>query len=428
VKLYVDLETLQLIEGPGFRNPTSSLRFKRGDAAQIEVTFLAGGTTPVAIGDPLNLEIQFGIKPRNRYDIGYLVRSASWIMPTTEPPIYRCSPSFNTIELNSALGVGSATGSELAEITLMGEITWREGSAEPTSTRTFLVVVENDVNRGTEGVPTSAEPPYPAPLSIMTTGNLAGSAVLHNATQTLSSSQKAQARANIGAQTEITNGSLSIARTAGLQSALNSKAEANHQHVIPGTGEAVEAAVMTKVGIAAGLSTNDLSPALQAQHLLVVNDGMVWLHSPLWPTDPIVLKAGEVTPPPAGPSSTTYIAAAQYGTIQETVLLTGVSPGTYLITLSLANYSTSMWSSHNLVITDPNFANGTIFFDPYIGDFAFMALAPEVVFALNEPAFAPNPQIGTVMCTVTNSCDLVVYGSLPVTGDYVELTITLTPI
>ena len=166
MKLYVDLETLQLIEGPGFRNPTSSLRFKRGDAAQIEVMFLAGGTTPVAIGDPLNLEIQFGIKPRNRYDIGYLVRSASWIMPTTEPPIYRCSPSFNTIELNSALGVGSATGSELAEITLMGEITWREGSAEPTSTRTFLVVVENDVNRGTEGVPTSAEPAYPAPSSI----------------------------------------------------------------------------------------------------------------------------------------------------------------------------------------------------------------------------------------------------------------------
>ena len=37
----------------------------------------------------------------------------------------------------------------------MGEITWREGAGEPTSTRTFTVVVENDVNRGTEGVPTS---------------------------------------------------------------------------------------------------------------------------------------------------------------------------------------------------------------------------------------------------------------------------------
>jgi hypothetical protein len=168
VKLHVDLETLQLIEGPGFRNPVTSLRFKRGDAAQLEVMFLDGGTTPVAIGDPGTLEIQFGIKPRNRYDIGYLVHSADWTMPApdAESPVYQCSPSFNTVELDSALGVGSATGTELSEITLMGEITWREGSGEPTSTRTFLVVVENDVNRGTEGVPQSAEPAYPAAASI----------------------------------------------------------------------------------------------------------------------------------------------------------------------------------------------------------------------------------------------------------------------
>ena len=84
-----------------------------------------------------------------------------------ESPLYQCSPSFNTEELDSALGVGSSTGTELSEISLMGEITWREGAGEPTSTRTFLVVVENDVNRGTEGVPTSAEPPYPAPGSIV---------------------------------------------------------------------------------------------------------------------------------------------------------------------------------------------------------------------------------------------------------------------
>jgi hypothetical protein len=49
----------------------------------------------------------------------------------------------------------------------MGEITWREGAGEPTSTRTFTVVVENDVNRGTEGVPEDAEPPYPASESIV---------------------------------------------------------------------------------------------------------------------------------------------------------------------------------------------------------------------------------------------------------------------
>ena len=169
MKLYVDFETLQLIEGPGFRNPVTALRFKRGDSARLEVSFLEGGITPASIGDPGTLEIQFGVKPRSRYDIGYLVHSADWTMPAeeAESPVYQCSPSFNTLELDSALGVGSSTGTELSEITLMGEITWREGAGEPTSTRTFLVIVENDVNRGTEGVPTSAEPPYPAPGSIV---------------------------------------------------------------------------------------------------------------------------------------------------------------------------------------------------------------------------------------------------------------------
>jgi hypothetical protein len=168
VKLHVDLETLQLIEGPGFRNPITSLRFKRGDAAQLEVAFLDGGSTAAHIGNPLALEIQFGIKPRSRYDIGYLVHDSVWTMPAVdaENPVYQCSPSFNTVELDSALGVGSATGTELSEITLMGEITWREGAGQPTSTRTFLVIVENDVNRGTEGVPVAAEPAYPAATSI----------------------------------------------------------------------------------------------------------------------------------------------------------------------------------------------------------------------------------------------------------------------
>ena len=181
MKLYVDFETLQLIEGPGFRNPVTSLRFKRGDAARLEVAFLQNGTTPVAIGDPGTLEIRFGVKPRNRYDIGYLVHDAAWTMPAeeAESPLYQCSPSFNTVELDSALGVGSSTGTELSEITLMGEITWREGPGEPTSTRTFLVVVENDVNRGTAGVPTSAEPPYPAAENVATNASVNAAVTVH---------------------------------------------------------------------------------------------------------------------------------------------------------------------------------------------------------------------------------------------------------
>lgn len=169
VKLHVDLETLQLIQGPGQRSAVSTLRFKRGDAARLQVVFLENGITPATIGDPGNLEIQIGIKPRNQFDRSYLAHSADWSMPSEgdDTPAYGCSISFNTLQLNSALNIGSPTAEELPEVTLMGEITWREGAGEPTSTRTFLVVVENDVNRGDEGVPTDADPPYPPPGSFV---------------------------------------------------------------------------------------------------------------------------------------------------------------------------------------------------------------------------------------------------------------------
>ena len=168
VNLHVDLETLQLIQGPGQRSAVAALRFKRGDAARLQVVFLQNGLTPVTIGDPDELEIQIGIKPRNQFDHSYLAHCVDWSMPSEgdDTPTYECELSFNTLQLNSALNIGSESSEELSEITLMGEITWREGMGEHTSTRTFLVVVENDVNRGTEGAPDDANPVYPPPQGI----------------------------------------------------------------------------------------------------------------------------------------------------------------------------------------------------------------------------------------------------------------------
>lgn len=176
VNLHIDLETLQLIQGPGLRSAISSLRFKRGDAARLRVVFLESGITPVTIGNPTGLEIQIGIKPRNQFDHSYLAHSADWSMPAEgdDTPTYECELSLNTQQLNTALNVGSATDDELPEITLMGEITWREGNGEPTSTRTFLVVVENDVNRGTEGAPTNANPGNITLTGTIAASNLSG--------------------------------------------------------------------------------------------------------------------------------------------------------------------------------------------------------------------------------------------------------------
>lgn len=196
VNLHVDLETLQLIQGPGQRSAVSSLRFKRGDTARLNVVFLENGVTPVTIGDPGALEIQIGIKPRNQFDRSYLAHSTEWLMPSEgdDTPAYECALSFNTLPLNSALNIGSATAEELAEIILMGEISWTVGEGELTSTRTFQVIVENDVNRGTEGVPVAADPPYPSPLAIA----LLDQVVRFDAGQSLTLPQQAQARSNIG--------------------------------------------------------------------------------------------------------------------------------------------------------------------------------------------------------------------------------------
>jgi hypothetical protein len=160
VKLFVDLSTMSLIEGPGLRSSVSAVRFKRGDSPTLVVVFLENGITPVAIGDQGNLVLEFGVKAKGAYDQGYLVHLTDWTLQEADSasPSYVGTPSFESLQLNEALGVGSPP--ELASVTLMGELTWRDEQEGPwTSTRTFAVVVENDVNRGGENDPIIPETP-----------------------------------------------------------------------------------------------------------------------------------------------------------------------------------------------------------------------------------------------------------------------------
>ena len=177
MKLHVDLETLELIEAPGVRHPVPSIRVKRGDQVRLEVVFLRDGVNPEIIGSPDSLEIRFGVKRLGGLSGDLLVHSAAWELPpaNSENPVYFCAPDFHTIQIHDEFlrRTDPATGNEPNEITLVGEITWRIGTASPTSTRSFLVVVENDVVRGNEGLPVPAMPAYPAPESLLTTGHLA---------------------------------------------------------------------------------------------------------------------------------------------------------------------------------------------------------------------------------------------------------------
>ena len=162
MKVFVDLENLRLIDGPGFRSPVSSIRFKRGDAARVDVVFLDnGGTTAVEIGDPELLTIDFGIKSVGRHFDDYIVHSDEWTMPEVgaASPVYSATPSFNTDALNTLLGSGVEGATPVAQIILMGEISWSEAGGAPTSTATFSVVVDNDVNQGSEGTPVELPTP-----------------------------------------------------------------------------------------------------------------------------------------------------------------------------------------------------------------------------------------------------------------------------
>ena len=398
MKLYVDLETLQLIEGPGFRNPVSALRFKRGDAAKLEVAFLQNATTAVEIGDPATLALQFGIKPHNRYDVDYLVHESIWAIPAqgTEDPSYLCSPSFNTQELDSAMQVGSATGSELSEITLMGEITWREGSGDSTSTRTFTVVVENDVNRGTEGVPSSADPPYPLPAEIVTHLQLPDRAVMHDAVQALDAGEQQQARDNIGASPVITDSFLTIARTAGLQAALDGK-----------------------LGYKLNTEPADLDPVDQNLPWFLEKDGGLWLYDPV---------SGAVELIKASPPGALVIQESVSGLSINPSPALEVPAGDYLVTVSVANFTTSSWGSHQLQLVSAG-GNGT-FSLPTPG--SLMDLYPDMAdawatFFLHEPFSAANPQEGTAHYTSTATDSFNILGYRCASGDSADITITFTP-
>ncbi len=427
MKLHVDLETLQLIQGPGQRSAVSSLRFKRGDSARLQVVFLENGVTPAIIGDPGTLEIQIGIKPRNQFDRSYLVHSADWSMPSEgdDAPAYECAISFNTLQLDSALNIGSASAGELPEITLMGEITWREGTGEPTSTRTFLVVVENDVNRGTEGVPVSAEPPYPPPGNLVTNSNLGDRAVRHDAAQNLTAEQKTQARANIGAIGEIANGSLAIAKTAGLQSALNGKAASHHTHPIQDVAN-LEWELGTKLGFIIGKAPEELDSAESTRTLILEKAGFVWLCKP--GSGAVAIAGGSPPNPGQAPMLQQSFTSLEGGATSQTGTVE-VQPGTYQVTVSAAGFTTSSWGSHYLILMSASGA--TTFYNEQPG--GLYGLFPDqagswAAFYLADPATAANPQEGTIMLSVSQPETFHVEGYLPMGGDSVFLTITFTPI
>ncbi len=187
MRLYIDLDRNRAVNGVGQREPVSSLEFKRGDSARIEVIFFSG-TTVVELTEPASGI--FGIKETGKFDAAeFLVSALSWTKEGTgTSTVYVFTPSFNTAELNTLLAHDADDSNDIASVETMLEIEWIENGFL-SSTQTITAIIANDVIKEEE---MGADP---APTM---DAYIAARAVCYDRAQTLDTFQLAQAFENLG--------------------------------------------------------------------------------------------------------------------------------------------------------------------------------------------------------------------------------------
>ena len=192
MQIVIDLDTRKPQRSLTDSRTATQFDFKRGDDAIVEILFVRGGVqTQLTAG----IAITFGVKLRGRYDSLPLVQSNDFTLSGSGATAkYIGYPSFNTEELNEALGIDDDESNDIAVLDLMGEISWTEPTTEIlTSSETFAVRVNNDVNREDDAPPNA----LPSPSDW-----LDARAVRFDKSQTLTDAQKQSARGNIDAMPE----------------------------------------------------------------------------------------------------------------------------------------------------------------------------------------------------------------------------------
>ncbi len=160
MRLYFDVGFGHFVKAPGYKVALRNLVFKRGDSTEIRLGFYEG-SHQISVGSTALL--QFALKESGKYDSDPVVFSDNWSFVDQSTPEYFCNPSFNTTQLNDLLNHADGNfDNDVGSVDLMFEITWSlDGGVTWTSTDTLSARVYNDVIKGTEGVPGSANPPYP---------------------------------------------------------------------------------------------------------------------------------------------------------------------------------------------------------------------------------------------------------------------------
>jgi len=161
VKLYVDLDTRQLVQLPGVKTSINLVEFKSRDSARIEVVFLRGLVQQELAAGATG---KFGIKESGDYSGDFLVSDLSWEKEGTGAvTVYVFEPSFNTEELLALF----AADPDYVDTVM--EIEWTEDGSVSSTMRPVTARVWNDVIQGAEGLPTDAPPAVtPAALAVLT--------------------------------------------------------------------------------------------------------------------------------------------------------------------------------------------------------------------------------------------------------------------
>lgn len=154
MRLYIDLDILQIIQAPGLRQSIRELRFRRGDTVQLEVIFCRGSQI---LELPIDTTGRFGIKETGKYNADYLASDLAWTKSgAADSTVYTFNLNLNTAPINEALHTGPGED-PVAQISAIGEIEWN-GAGIIQSTLPVTVLIDNDINKGTEGVPQTGQP------------------------------------------------------------------------------------------------------------------------------------------------------------------------------------------------------------------------------------------------------------------------------
>lgn len=161
MKIYINLDNLELIRAANDNRQVTSLSSKRGDALPIVIRFVKDGS-PVRLDG--STVINFAIKEMGKYDTVPLVLNSSFtpsmVGTPDDDPHYTSEINLNTVELNSLFTMDGDPVDDPTFIDLMAEVTWQaDGDTGPTSSSTFILKCNNDVFRGDESTPTAQPTP-----------------------------------------------------------------------------------------------------------------------------------------------------------------------------------------------------------------------------------------------------------------------------